>query len=248
VDNEALVRLPIRAAPILCLLAFACGGPTVLASYEQSHSATQITSDASKSLKSVHSAHLTFQGTSAGSSVSADIDAEDKNFNGKISIQGGSFRMIVADSKVYINGPDLVAFMKITDPAVAAQVNALIGTKWVLLPSSLGVDASTMGSLSDFSGMADCITSDSKVTKKGTSTIGGDAVVEVDAASGLKVFVQIASPHYPRRIEFPAGSSSCNTAGSTTASDSGSIEFSKFGSHFGIKAPADFTDLTKLGL
>jgi hypothetical protein len=240
----------MRIAPILFLAAFACGGAigpttTVSAGY-QNQSPARIMSDAAHALKSVHSAHVNVQATSRGSPVTAEIDVEDQDMSGQMSIREGTFKMIVFAGKVYINGPDLVSMMRIGDPAVAAQVTGRVGNKWVLLPSDMALNNLAANVFGEFSAMGDCLEQESNVKKLGTSTIGGESVVQLYGSSGMRVFVQASSPHYPLRIEFLQGGTACS--GGNTVKDSGAIEFSKIGSQFGIKTPADFADLRSLGL
>ena len=236
----------------LLLIVSACGG-TAAASYDQSRSAEQITSDASAALKSAHSGHVVIQSTTQGSAVAADIDVENQNFSGKVTVGTGSFKMMLVSGKAYIYGPDLVNFAHISDPNIAAALTAKIGSKWVLLPGDSTANQQSLSVFTDFTAFADCLTAGKGLTKKGTTTISGDSVVEVDDSAGSKTFVLTASPHYPRRFAWTAGeqcaaSAASGSSGSGTATEPGSLEFTKMGAHFGITAPTDTVDLASIGL
>jgi hypothetical protein len=237
----------------LLLIVSACGG-SAAASYDQSRSAQQIASDASAALKSAHSGHVVIQSTTQGSPVAADLDVENQNFSGKLSLGTGSFKMILVSGKAYIYGPDLVSFAHITDSNIAAALSARVGNKWVLLPGDSAANQQSLGVFSDFSGFADCVNSGKGLTKKGTSTIGVDSVVEVDDSAGGKIFVLTSSPHYPRRFVWAAGAKCLGTGSggsggtSTTPTEPGTMEFTKMGAHFGITAPSDTVDLASIGL
>lgn len=221
------------------MLALACG-PAPAPTYAQGRSAAQIVGDGSNALRSVGSAHVTIQSTFQGSAGEFDADIEDQNIKGTMTIGANKMNMIVYAGKFYIYGPDLLSFAHVTDPAVKANVSE----KWIVVPSGLIMDQQSLQALGDFSGMADCVKSGAGFTKKGTSTIDGHPVVEVQNAAGDRNFVETAAPHYPIRIVYVASDQSCSSAGLA----GGTIDLTQIGAHFEINAPPDSTDLASVGL
>jgi hypothetical protein len=229
----------------VAFLVMACG-PIGAAAYDQATSASQILKDASDALKSVTSAHVKVTSSYQGSTLGVDADVEvPGNLRGKITVAGGTFGMIVVGGKVYINGTDLVGLMHISDPVIAAQITAKVGNKWVLLSSGFSISSKTTTPFTDFSGMAACMNSNGNLTKKGLNNVGSDSVVEVDDAAGTKIFVRVASPHYPLRMQLAAGTA---CMGTTSGSAASTVDLSSFNTHFGITAPKDVVDLSALGL
>jgi hypothetical protein len=227
-------------ALVAVALAFACG-TTPPASYADSRSASQIITDASSALKSVHSAHVTSQSNYQGSAAKFDGDVEDQKFNGTVTIGSNTMKMIVNSGKLYLYGPDLIAFAHITDATAAARV----GDKWILMPNGLIVDQQTLQTFGDFSGMADCVKSGAGFSKTGTATVGGVAAVEIHSAAGSQIFVQTSAPHYPIRVVYTSGDKSCSDP---SQAQNGTIELSRLGDHFGITTPPNATDLASVGL
>ncbi|HKV88466.1 MAG TPA: hypothetical protein VJT78_10760 [Candidatus Dormibacteraeota bacterium] len=221
-------------------IAVACGGLTPAAPYDQTASASQIAKDSAGSLKSVKSEHIKFDGTTSNGQVGLEADVEGQNFNGTISLSGQTLKVIGADGKVYIYGPDILTLIPGTDPAAAARLKVAVGTNWVVLPNSSTV-TSDLGPVLDLTTVSTCISGLAGLKKKGTSNIDGDAVVEVDDSTGGQVFVLISSPHYPRRIVL-----SSNTCATASNSGAGTVEMTKENAHFGIKAPTNVVDLASL--
>src|SRR5260370_6189523 len=217
----------------------ACG-TAAAASYDQSRTGPQIVGDASSALRSIHSAHVAIQGNYQGSASEFDGDIENQNISGTITVgSGGKSRMVVVAGKFYLYGPDLIAFSHVTDSSISAKV----GETWIVMPDGLIADQKSLEAFGDFSGMADCIKSGVGYTKKGTSTISGRSVVEVQDAAGSQVFVQISAPHYPIRLV--VDTSECSAGGQSLG---GTFDLTRIGDHFGIAPPANSTDLASVGL
>ncbi len=232
---------PRLFAVVLVAITFtlACG-TAAAASYDQSRTGPQIVGDASSALRSIHSAHVAIQGNYQGSASEFDGDIENQNISGTITLgTAGKLRMMVVAGKFYLYGPDLIAFSHVTDSSISAKV----GEKWIVMPDGLIADQKSLEAFGDFSGMADCIKSGVGYTKKGTSTISGRSVVEVQDAAGSQVFVQISAPHYP--IRFVVDTSECSAGGQSLG---GTFDLTRIGDHFGIAPPANSTDLASVGL
>ncbi len=229
----------IATAMVAIVFTFACGAAPA-ATYDKSRSGSQIIDDGAKALTSIHSAHVTIQSTYQGSASEFGADIENQNFSGTITLgTAGKLRMIVAAGNFYLYGPDLLAFSHVSDQTVTAKV----GEKWIMMPPGLIVDQQGLEAFSNFSAMADCIKSGGAYTKKGTSTIAGQPVVEVQDAAGSQVFVQLSAPHYP--IHLVISPSECSAGGQPQA---GTIDLTQIGDHFGITPPANSTDLASVGL
>ena len=228
------------------VLTVACANPAAPAKpYDQTHSASQIASDAGKSLKSVKAAHVKFTGSSTSSGqVGVDADVQGQDINGTLSVGGQSLKVVSVGGKVYVYGPDLLNVVPISDPATAANVKALVGTNWVVIPNSSSVTGN-LSSAFDFSSIGDCITGMTGLKKNGTSKIDGDQVVELDDSSGSQIFVLTAAPHYPRRLIL-SSATTCSSASS--GSGSGTLDLTRVGQHFAITAPTNTVDLSSLGV
>src|SRR5258708_10582509 len=165
---------------------------------------------------------------------------ENQNMSGPITLgTGGEMRMMVVAGKFYLYGPDLIAFSHVTDSSISAKV----GEKWIVMPDGLIADQKSLEAFGDFSGMADCIKSGVGYTKKGTSTISGRSVVEVQDAAGSQVFVALSAPHYP--TPFVACTSECSAG---RQGPGGTVDLTRMGDHFGIAPPASSPYLASVGL
>jgi hypothetical protein len=210
--------------------------------YSQTHSAQQIVSDASKSTGSATSFHITIDATTKDGQANADVDVEGSNVSGKIVGQGMGVRIIHVDGQTFVYGPDLAAILETSDPQTAAIVKVKASDKWVLMPadfwSSTGIDEITQ-----LQKMADCIKTEQGLTKKGTSAISGQQVVEVDDQLASSVYVATAAPHYFVRLAL-TGVDTCITAPSVTKE---TIDLRKVGQKLNIAVPAGYVDLKTLG-
>jgi hypothetical protein len=233
------MRVAGRLLPVLALvLLVACGGSGT-AAYDTT-SPNQIAKDASSSIKPVKNEHVKFDGTSSNGAVTFDADVEGQNFNGTFGMGGQVVKITAVDGKVYIYGPDILKLSPISDPTVAAHVQQLVGTNWVVLPNSSTVTGD-LNTVLDMSQFAQCIDGLSGWKKKGTSTIEGDSTVEIDDSTGGQLFVNISSPHYPRRMILT--STTCTT---DTSGGSGTFDLTQIGATFNIKAPTNVVDLGTL--
>jgi hypothetical protein len=211
------------------------------ADYSQTHTAQQIVSDASKSTGAATSFHVTIDATTKDGQATADIDVEGSNVSGKIVGQGMGVRIIHVDSQTFVYGADLAAILESSNPQAAAIVKAKASDKWVLMPadfwSSTGIDAITkLGKI------ADCLKTEQGLTKKGTSTISGQQVVEVDDQLASSLFVSTAAPHYFLRLAL-TGVDTCITDSSVTKE---TIDLSKVGQKLNIAVPTGYVDLKTL--
>jgi hypothetical protein len=233
------------ARPAWCLVAAvvmtaACGS-SASASYQDSHSAQQIVNDASKSTGSARSFHMTIDETTQDGPQHADLDVDGSNVNGKLTASGLSVRIIHVDGQTFVYGADLAALFDATkESQAAAVVKARASDKWVLMPADFWNSSFT--DIIDVQKMATCLKSAAGLQKKGTSTISGQQVVEVDDQTASQMYIQTAAPHYFARVVFE-GVDSCVT--DSTAS-SQTIDLTKVGQKLNVTAPTGYVDLATL--
>ena len=234
---RAISRWLSAAVVALCV---ACGS-SATAAYEQTHSATQIVSDAGKSTGSATSFHLAVAVTTQAGQANADFDVEGKNVSGKVTYQSTLVRVMHVDGRTFVYGADMAQLLEKTNAQAAALVRAKAADKWVLMPeefwSSTGIDE-----LTDLRKMADCLQAASGLKKKGTSTVSGKRAVEVDDQLTSQIYVDTASPHYFLRVVL-AGSDTCVT-GSAVSNET--LDLSKVGQKMNISVPNGYVDLQTL--
>lgn len=230
-------------APILVLmLAVACGS-TAAASYEQTHSAQQIVTDASKSTGSAGSFHINLDADTSQGRGTADLDVEGSNLKGTVTGQGLQVRITHVDGQTYVFGADLTALLLKTNPQAAAVVQAKAFNKWILVPAEFW-DSTGLSAITDMHKLTDCLqASSSGLSKKGTTNVLAVRVIEVDNQSSGKLYVATSAPHYFTRIALQGGDKCM--ADSNASSET--IDLTKVGAKLGITAPADSVDLTTLG-
>ena len=228
-------------APIVALmLAAACGSPAA-ASYEQTHSAQQIVTDASKSTGSANSFHINVDADTSQGRATADLDVEGSNLKGTVTGQGLQVRITHVDGKTYVFGADLMAVLLKTDPQAAAVVQAKAINKWVLMPAEFW-DSTGLSAITDVHKLTDCLQASSGLNKKGTSNVLAMRVVEVDNQAASKLFVATSGPHYFARMALQSGDKCIPDSNASSET----IDLTKVGTKLGITAPADSVDLQTL--
>ena len=225
---------------MLAVLVAACGS-TAAASYEQTHTAQQIVTDASKSTASANSFHINVDADTSQGRVTADLDVEGSNLKGTVTGEGMRVRIVHIDGKTYVFGADLAAFLETTNPQAAAIVNAKAASKWVLMPADFW-DSTDLTAITDMHKLTDCLQASSGLSKKGTSNVLAVRVVEVDTQSAGKLFVATSGPHYFTRIALQGGDK-CITDSNASSE---TIDLTKVGTKLGITAPSDSVDLQTL--
>jgi hypothetical protein len=97
------VARPVWLCVVAVVLTAACGSAAA-ASYQDSHSAQQIVSDASKSTGSASSFHMTIDETTQDGAQHADLDVEGSNVSGKLIASGMSVRLTHVSGQTFIYG------------------------------------------------------------------------------------------------------------------------------------------------
>ena len=211
------------------------------ADYSQTHSAQQIVSDASKSTGAATSFHITIDATTKDGQANADVDVHGSSVSGKIVGAGASVRVIHVDSQTFVYGSDLAAILHGSDPQAAAIVKAKASDKWVLMPADFW-NTTAIDAITHLGKITDCFKTEQGLTKKGTSTISGHEVVEVDDQLSSSFFVAMAAPHYFVRLAL-TGVDTCITDPSITQE---TIDLSKIGQKLDIAVPTGYVDLKTL--
>jgi len=233
------VARPVCLSVVAVMAIAACG--SAAASYQDSHSAQQIMSDASKSTGSASSFHMTIDETTQDGPQHADLDVNGSNVSGKLIASGMTVRLTHVSGQTFIFGADLAAMLTaIKQPQAAAVVKARASDKWVLMPADFW--SSSFSDLVDIQKLTTCLKNADGLKKKGTSTISGQQVIEVDDQLASQIFVQTAAPHYLARVVFE-GVDTCVT--DTTAS-SETIDLTNVGKSVTITAPTGYVDLATL--
>jgi len=222
------------------VLAAACGiGGS--ASYEQSHTAQQIVADASRSTGSATSFHMAVEVTTAEGPAGADFDVEGANVKGKLHSQGVTVRIVHVDPQTFVYGADLAELLAPTSPQASAIVKAKAADRWVLMPSSFW-SSTNIPDIIDLKTISNCLKTAAGLSKKGTSTVSGQQVVEIDDQLLGKMYVQAAAPHYFLRVDLQ-GVDTCVTDQSVTHER---FDLTNVGKKVGITAPSDYVDLRTL--
>jgi hypothetical protein len=233
--------LSASVGPAALMVAVAACGVGPAASYDQSHTAQQIVSDASASTGKVTSFHVTMDVTTKDGPANADLDVEGPNIGGKVAAQGAAVRIIHVNDKTFVYGSDLAASLAATNPQAAATVTAKAADKWVLMPPEFW-SSSSLGDIINLPQLATCLKTEAGLTKKGTSTMSGQQVVEVDNQLAGRMFVQTAAPHYYVRVALQG----VDTCISDTSVTQETMNFTKLGQKLNVTAPSDYVDLSTL--
>lgn len=227
----------------ICVLAAVLGAACGLLpapAYEQAHSATQIVTDATAATGSAKSFHIRVDDKAKSGPAQAELDVEGSNVSGKITGQGISIRIMHVGTQTFIYGADLAAFLALNDAQAAASVRAKASDKWVLMPSDFW--NSSFSDLIDMQKMSTCLRTVAGLQKKGTSTVDGEGVVELDDQLQSRLYVQTAAPHHFVRLVF----SSVETCLTDSTSTGQTIDLSRYGTKFGISVPSGYVDIATL--
>jgi hypothetical protein len=158
---------------------------------------------------------------------------------GTIEVTGGSAQILSSGGQAYMK-PDK-AFWESQAPGQAAQIEAVVGDKWVVIPSTSGLDAAC-----DLSKLLDGIDepssdpSDAPTSATSDSVDGQDAVkLEGKDNDGKPVTAWVATddPHYILKMEVTQGD------------EPGTITFTDFNETVEVQPPPtdQVIDLRKLG-
>lgn len=196
-------------------------------SSEASKSPKQIAKDAYQAASTARSVRLSGSVTTNGSQLGLDLAIrQGKAVAGSLTLQGDPANVVVIGSQVYF-AASAAYYQSQGEPANLA--NALDG-KWVKLPKNQGKDFARFESLKLLLG--DLGHPKGGLSKAGTSTVEGMAVVLVTSSKGGTVAVSSHGTPFP--LQLLAGSAG-----------SGSLTFSGWNKPVTIKKPGSFIDLSK---
>ena len=162
--------------------------------------------------------------------VALDIQTNnDGDCTGQIEVGGGKAELVGVDGKVWFK-PD-AAFWKASAGDSADQIVAIVGDKWVVVPS----DGGGFDEFCDIDDLLDELLTDddedASAYKKGrTEEVDGEDAIAVehkDDEGTSTGYVRVDAPHYLVKIE------------KTKGDDTGSVTFSEFDEKFTAEAPAD---------
>jgi len=227
-----------RVVAVALITACGSGGS---ASYEQTHSASQILADADLATISSRSYHVSIDETAESGPASAEVDVENGNVNGKIIESGIRTRIAHVNDQTFVYGSDLAQVLYLVNPRLGDVVNSRAHDTWVLVPPEMWKTG--FSTALDFRKMSSCLKRLSGVSKKGASTISGQEAVELDDPARSQFYIQIAAPHNYLRVVFRT-SHGCAT---DATARSQMITWSQYGATFHITAPTGYADLKDLG-
>lgn len=166
-----------------------------------------------------------------GQEVKIDMQTNDKgDCTGSIGTGGGTAELLGTGGDIWFK-PD-EAFWKASAGDAADQILAVVGDKWVVVPSS-GDGFDQFCDIDDL--LEELIKSEKedgdKYTKKDTEDVDGDEAIPVENTSedeGTSVgYVLVDDPHYLVKVE------------KTDGDDTGEVTFSEFDEKFDVAAPGE---------
>jgi hypothetical protein len=173
--------------------------------------------------------HFTGDVTSSGKKIHVDLRTSTAGqCQGSFTIGKGTAQILASGGNAWMK-PDH-AFWEQQAPAQAAQVEQLVGDKWVSIPLSSGLSevCDLDNLLTKLTPSSDKGAQDTKVI--GTTQVGGTDAVQVQGASEqgdtVSAWVAITDPHYVLELEVVDGSSP------------GTLTFSEFDTPLDITTPA----------
>lgn len=196
-------------------------------SSEAGKSPKQIAKDAYHAAANARSVRLNGSVTTNGQQLGLDLSIrQGKAVSGSLTLQGDPVNIVVIGSQVYFSASAAYYQSQGESATVATELN----DKWVKLPKSQAKDFSKFESLKELLG--DLGHPKGELSKAGTSTVEGMAVVLVKSSKGGTVAV--ASHGTPFPLQLLAGSAG-----------TGSLTFSGWNRPVTIKKPGSFIDLSK---
>jgi hypothetical protein len=216
------------------LLATACGGGGGPSFADES--GIDIMKAATTDMAAVTSMHFTGDVTSSGKKIHVDLRTSTAGqCQGSFTIGKGTAQILASDGKAWMK-PDH-AFWEQQAPAQAAQVEQLVGDKWVSIPMSSGLSevCDLDNLLTKLTPSSDKQAQDTKVI--GTTQVGGTDAVQVQGTSQqgdtVSAWVATGEPHHVLKLDVVDGSSP------------GTLTFSEFDTPLDIAtpAPSDVADI-----
>ena len=221
---------PGRVAAVLAVGVAAatagCGGGSDSSFADKS--GADIMSAAATDMAAVKSMHFLGDITSGGQRIHVDLRSSTAGeCQGSMQIDKGTAQIVSSSGQAWMK-PDH-AFWEQQSPAQAAQVERLVGDKWVAIPLSSGLSkVCDLDNLLEQLSPSDQQAEGSKVV--GTTTVNGADAVQVQGKSKqgdtVSAWVATGDPHHVLKLAVSNGDSP------------GTITFSEFDVPLDIKTPA----------
>lgn len=203
-------------------------------------SAEDIVADAKADMGDLEAVKVSGTVTSDGQEINIDVQSNSSgDCTGSIGVADGSAELRGVGGDTWMK-PD-EAFWQTAAGGQAAQIMAVVGDKWVVIPAQ----EESLTQFCSVDALLDEMLKDdddgSTYSKSGTDELDGAEVVKIDNEDpddGTSTgYVLADDPHYLVKIE------------KTDGKDTGSVTFSEFDEEFGVEAPADdeVIDLDSLG-
>jgi hypothetical protein len=230
-------RAAVLSATALLLAACSGGGSGSDAAASSSESGSELSRmsaqevfDASfAALEDAGAAHVKGSLTEDGQETGMDLQLQDDDAIGSVTLEGSTLQFVFLDGVPYIQGT--ADFW--TSSGIPAEFAAQLDGAWVMMPKEAAADFSGL----TLSGLVDALTDSGRATVDGTVTtdeLDGDPVVVVTQSDGSRLTVADDDPSYPLVVEDKGDAP-------------GSLTFSRFGEREDITAPADALNLDDLG-
>lgn len=220
------MRLAYRGV-VVAALAVAVVGAGRGASSEAGKPASQIAKDAYHAAVSARSVRVKGSVTTNGQQLGVNLAIRrGEAVAGSLSLQGNTINMVVIRSDVFFSASAAYYQSQGESSTVASELNE----KWVKLPKSQAKSFSEFENLKQLLGNLGHPTG--TLSKDGTSSVSGTAVILVKSTKGGEVAVAAHGTPYP--LQLLAGSAG-----------TGSLTFSRWNKPVSIQKPASFIDLSK---
>ena len=204
--------LAVGVVTTTSLVLAGCGGSSD--NGEAKKTGPQVAADAAAAVKSAGGFHVSGTVNQGGKPSTVDLQIQNNDVSGTISLEGAKLNLIIVNGKAYIKGD--TEFW--TGNNVSAQTAALLNGRWVAAPASSTSEFSSLtaaGLASDLQHPTDS----SFKTPVHKAKIDGKNVVVVTQQDGSELDVAASGKPYPVRI-VNKGSS----AGTTTFSGWGQTQ------------------------
>jgi hypothetical protein len=184
---------------------------------------------AATDMGAVKSLHFAGDVTSNGKKIHVDLRSSTAGqCQGSFTIGQGVAQIVASDGKAWMKPDD--AFWEQEAPGQAAQVEQLVGDKWVSIPLSSG-----LSKVCDLDNLLSKLTPTSQKQAKGTKVVGttqvgGTDAVQVQGESKqgdtVSAWIATGDPHHVLKLDVTDGSSP------------GTLVFSEFDTPLDITTPA----------
>jgi hypothetical protein len=225
-DRLGKVRSTTLAVGIVTttsLVLAGCGGSSD--NGEAKKTGPQVAADAAAAVKSAGGFHVSGTVDQSGQPSTVDLQIQNNDVSGTISLAGAKLSLIIVNGKAYIKGD--TKFW--TGNNVPAQTAALLNGRWVAAPASSASEFSNLtaaGLANDLQHPTDSSFTDPVHKAK----LNGKSVVVVTQKNGSLLYVAATGKPYPVRIV-------------NKGTSAGTSDFSNWGQTQPIKTPPSPLDL-----